>query len=261
MSVWLDLRGQSVGKIQIVKKYIYYFHICYFKVTYALFLGIHNKPSEKCFFSNNPLLSTPIFNQMFTEERVYLLNKFLHFNDNSHIDEFVGEQRLLYKISPIIMHLRKKFMEAYTPSKEVCIDESLLLWKGRLRYKVYMPLKSSKFGIKYYQLCESRTGYVYNFFVYLGKSTEFEYDFCDFSFGAKVILQLSKNIWNLGYRITMDNFFTSIKLFEYLSQKETDCLGTVRINRIGIPKSMKEKKLKKNEHFILYKSKCCITNR
>jgi len=66
--------------------------------------------------------------------------------------------------------LFEKFQEIYTPSKNVCIDESLLLWKGRLHFKQYIPLKRSRFGIKLFMLCEDG-GYTYRFQVYTGKDT------------------------------------------------------------------------------------------
>lgn len=190
-----------------------------------------------------------------------MLCKFLHFNNNENINQFEGEGRLLFKINPIITHLRKKFINNYTPSKELSIDESVLLWKGRLRYKVYMPLKSAKFGIKYYEMCESTTGYVYNFFIYVGKSTVFDGDIINYPFATKVILQLSKFILNQGYRITMDNFFSSIQLFELLIENKTDCLGTMRLNRKGIPDLIRNKQLKKDESYIVYRGKNLFKNR
>ena len=62
------------------------------------------------------------------------------------------------------------------PKQNVAIDESLTLWKGRLSFAQYIPLKTSKFGIKTFELCESKTGYLWNFIVYTGKVTEFVSD-------------------------------------------------------------------------------------
>ena len=49
----------------------------------------------------------------------------------------------------------------YIPQLELCIDESIP-FKGRHKYKVYIPSKPIKYGLKAYLLCESRTGYVLN---------------------------------------------------------------------------------------------------
>jgi hypothetical protein len=45
----------------------------------------------------------------------------------------------LYKIRPIVDHLHEKFQEVYEPRQAICVDESLLLWKGRLIFRQYIP--------------------------------------------------------------------------------------------------------------------------
>jgi hypothetical protein len=49
-----------------------------------LFLqGIVQKPRNAMFFFRKKLIPAPTFYEMMTEERFFLLLKFLHFNDNS----------------------------------------------------------------------------------------------------------------------------------------------------------------------------------
>ncbi|RVE41555.1 hypothetical protein evm_013789 [Chilo suppressalis] len=55
--------------------------------------------------------------------------------------------------------------------KDICIDESLTLWKGRLDIKQYIRSKASKFGIKTFELCKSVTGYLWSFILYAGSNT------------------------------------------------------------------------------------------
>ena len=134
-------------------------------------MGIIQKPNIQMYWSNDPLYSTPIFKQVMNRDRYLLILKFLHFNNN---DNMPGRTEpnpdKLFKIRPLVDHLFEKFQEIYTPSKNVCIDESLLLWKGRLHFKQYIPLKRSRFGIKLFMLCEDG-GYTYRFRVYTGKDT------------------------------------------------------------------------------------------
>lgn len=54
----------------------------------------------------------------------------------------------------------------------------------------------------------------------------------------------------------MDNFFSSQKLFEKLYDNKTEAIGTLRSNRIGIPKEIK--KLKFGESYQLYSPKYMI---
>ena len=40
---------------------------------------------------------------------------------------------------------------------------------GRLSWKQYIPLKRSRWGIKFFVLCDSALGYIWNTFIYVGK--------------------------------------------------------------------------------------------
>ncbi|KAL8581934.1 hypothetical protein ACOMHN_010308 [Nucella lapillus] len=73
----------------------------------------------------------------------------------------------LYKIRPLVKHLQE-FQSVYTPDKYIAIDESLLLWKGQLVFKQYIPLKRARFGIRIIKVCED-SGYTYKFHIYTGK--------------------------------------------------------------------------------------------
>jgi len=49
-------------------------------------------------------------------------------------------------------------------------DESMTAWKGWLIFKVYIPNKPDRYGIKAYLVSESKSGYICNLEVYAGKS-------------------------------------------------------------------------------------------
>ena len=42
----------------------------------------------------------------------------------------------------------------------------------------------------------------------------------------------------MGYYVFMDNYYTSVTLFEELEEKKTLAWGTVRSNRQGLPKEI-----------------------
>ena len=77
--------------------------------------------------------------------------QFLHFADNDQMPG-PGDDRYdrLYKIKPVLQYLSRKFQELYTPRNAICVDESLLLWKGRLVFKQFIRLKRARFGFKIY---------------------------------------------------------------------------------------------------------------
>ncbi|PVD18440.1 hypothetical protein C0Q70_20989 [Pomacea canaliculata] len=56
------------------------------------------------------------------------------------------------------------FQTTYIPEQHISIDEAMCLWRGR----VYMKDKPIKRGIKFYELTESKSGYVWRFEVFCG---------------------------------------------------------------------------------------------
>jgi len=86
----------------------------------------------------------------------------------------------------------------------------LTLWEGCLSIRQYLPLKASKFGIKTFELCESRTGYLWCFLVYTGKNIALESSLItpDTPKTAAVVLKLL----GCGHTLWIDNFFRSPEL-------------------------------------------------
>jgi hypothetical protein len=50
-----------------------------------------------------------------------------------------------------------------------------------------------------------------------------------------------------GYKLWVDNFYNLPALTQKLKSLNTDCVGTLRLNKKDIPKIVKEKRLKKGE--------------
>jgi hypothetical protein len=107
-----------------------------------------------------------------------------------------------------------------TPECDVSVDESLMVWKGHLSWKVYISSKRATFGRKSYESREAKVGYIWNFIIYLGQDTVFESPKNE-TYGSKVVLQLMAPLRNLGYHIIMDNWFSNPGLFCKLCSRQT----------------------------------------
>ena len=77
---------------------------------------------------------------------------------------------LLFKVHPLVTLLEQKFSEAYTPGKNITVEEGLVKFNSRLSFKQYMPMKSDKFDIKVWLPADANMYYVPRFQVYLGKN-------------------------------------------------------------------------------------------
>lgn len=222
-----------------------------------LLQGVVQKPVEKFFWSKRPILCTPFFGSVMSQPRYGLLMKFIHFEDSSSFDANSHPHPKLRKIYDIQSKLVTKFQDVYTPEKNVSIDESLMAYKGRLSWKQFIPSKRSRFGIKLYQLCESESGYIWNSLIYTGKQTVFEKEYEEFGSSTKSVMTLMKDLFDKGYSLTTDNFYTSPELAELLIKKKTDLCGTMRSNRKNLPVELRNQKLKKGEVIAFQKGKIC----
>ena len=63
--------------------------------------------------------------------------------------------------------LKEKFNTVYYPPEHITVDESLILFKGRLLFKQYIKSKRSRFGIKFYEL-STADGILLDFILYQG---------------------------------------------------------------------------------------------
>lgn len=205
-----------------------------------ILFGLVEKQRIKDYWSTNPIIATPFFGKIFARDRFEQILRGLHFVDNSALDKSDS----LRKIRPILESLVKKFASVMNPFRDLCIDESLMLYKGRLGFRQYIPSKRSRFGIKLFLLCDVDTSYVLKIIVYTGSSTNITED-RSLGVSGAVVTTLMKDYLHKGHVLYIDNWYTSPHLVEFLHENQTGTCGTVRGNRKGLPTF--QKKLNKNE--------------
>lgn len=164
-----------------------------------------------------PQLKVGNFHNIMPFKKFVFIKKCLHFVNNNILRTATGQDRKLQKIWPIIERLNSKFSSLYLPEQYIAIDESLLLWKGRLSFVQLIATKAARVGIKSYELCESRTGYLWKMLIYTGKGDKSQpayqttTDNQDEPEGAtsKIVHNLVRTLLNKGHTLVMDNFYNS----------------------------------------------------
>ena len=73
----------------------------------------------------------------------------------------------LHKLPPLIESLINRYAKLYSISKQVSIDESMILFKGRSSLKQNNPMKPIKRGYKLWVRADM-DGYISKFDVYQG---------------------------------------------------------------------------------------------
>ncbi|XP_047506781.1 piggyBac transposable element-derived protein 4-like [Pieris napi] len=183
-----------------------------------------------------------IFKACMSAERFDFLLKCLRFDDKATRQD----RRASDKFAPI-REFWEKFIghckQWYKPSSYLTIDEQLVGFRGRCPFRIYIPNKPNKYGIKIVMVADSNSKYVYNATPYLGKGTN-----CDnMPLATHFVKQLCEPVYGTNRNITMDNWFTSVPLASELLQDpyKLTLVGTIRSNKREIPPEMKNKKSRK----------------
>src|SRR5215510_8013604 len=113
-------------------------------IALILAIGIISKPELKLYWTRDYILQTPIFHETFSLKRFQLLLRYLHFVNYEAADS----NDRLRKIRPLLEMLRTSSRKTYMLEQNISVDESLMLFKGRLLMKQYILLKRARFGIK-----------------------------------------------------------------------------------------------------------------
>ncbi|KAL6419513.1 hypothetical protein ACFW04_011346 [Cataglyphis niger] len=155
------------------------------------------------YWSRDKLLKSDIFTDIMSRDRYLTILQKLHFvNHNEKSSD------RLHKISSVCNKLQKSFKDSFSPFQNLCIDESLLLFKGRLSFKQYIPSKRSRFGIKTYVLCNCKTGYVLDVNIYAGSETRITEDTPEIGKTGNIVLTLLKPYLGKGHTLYVDNFYS-----------------------------------------------------
>lgn len=101
----------------------------------------------------------------------------------------------------------------YQPGSNCSIDERLLSFRGRCRFRMYLPAKPDKYGLKVVVMNDSDTHYLFNAIPYCGTVTNKD---PNESVPSYYVRKLSEPIYNTGRNITCDRWFTSIPICDKL---------------------------------------------
>lgn len=145
---------------------------------------------------------------------------FMHFINNSSISiDQSRAQMSLQKIKPVFDYPIDKFSMVYTPKRTIAIDESLMLFKGRLATKQFISAKQARFVFKLYKLSKSKSGYVWNANFHTEPGMNLK-DSADCLKSSCIVLPLVNDLLGQGYCVFVDNFYTSPMPFQGIASKQ-----------------------------------------
>ena len=206
-----------------------------------IMMGIKQQPEYRDYWSQDPVLGDTYISSRITRNRYTDLSKYLHLTDPATED---GADKLT-KVRPFLTHLQRSFPQLFTPGVALSLDEAMIKYNGRLKWKQYMPMKPTKWGIKLWVLCDAITGYCLALNVYTGKEDRLA---AGLGLTYNVVMKLMSPRYLMCYHhLYADNFYTSLPLVRDLRDADTYYCGTIRKNSRGVPAQMATVPLQRGE--------------
>lgn len=212
----------------------------------CIIMGNIQMPSIKCYWSKNIIYNHPLFGMAMPRNRFETILRCICFY--SQTDDTSNR---LHKIDQVMIHILTNIQNIYYPGENLSLDEALVLWRGRLSFKQYIPNKTAKYGIKLYELC-TPDGFLLNVLIYTGKGTVNNEN----GHATSVVYKVAKDYLGKGHTIYMDNFYNSVHLAKALYKDKTHVVGTLRKNRKGNPVRVVASKIRRGE--TIFKRNGCV---
>lgn len=126
-------------------------------------MGQVKLPSLRDYWNTSgELTPTPVASSIMTRSKFESILCHLHVSDNLQTTN-----DRLQKITPIVNIFNETANKLFTPEKSLCVDESLVPFRGRVVFRQYIPNKRYRYGIKLFKIC-AIGGYTCKLKVYAG---------------------------------------------------------------------------------------------
>ena len=112
----------------------------------VILMGIVHKPNINSYWSRDELYNTPIISKVMPQDRFKVILRFLQFSDNATCNADDADRDSLHKVRPLRDLIRKQCQKVYGPGRFLSVDESLVLFEGRVHFRQYIKTKRARFG-------------------------------------------------------------------------------------------------------------------
>lgn len=200
-----------------------------------LFSAVHKDNHLNVSEMFNTHLSGNMYKAAFSSKRFRFLLDSLRFDDKATRLERRNTDKLA-PIREIWSAFIKNCIDNYEPGPYLTLDEQLLAFRGRCPFKMYLPKKPAKYGIKIVMLCDVSTKYMLNAEPYLGKNSTPRNEPASHYY----LKSLTQPYYGSRRNVTIDQWFNSVPLVNEVKQPPYNLtiIGTIRKDKPHLPQCM-----------------------
>jgi hypothetical protein len=206
-----------------------------------LYRGLYklNTISIDKLFSNK--FGPPLFSATMSRNRFTFIVANLSFDNVATRDERWKKDRFA-AMRDVFEIFNQECMSCLVPGDYLSLDETLYPMRTQVSFKMYNPNKPAKYGLLLKAINAARYPYTFNAAPYCGKP---EVDGGQYYVQGTegivkyMIEQLETVVSLAGRNISFDRLYTSITIALWLYERNITCLGTMQMNRKGVPIEMK----------------------
>ncbi|XP_045775766.1 piggyBac transposable element-derived protein 4-like [Maniola jurtina] len=203
----------------------------------VIHMTLVRKETFNSYWSARSILHTPFCSRIMSRNRFLAIYSCLHLNETTNPVQ-PGDENYdaLFKLRTYFDELCQLCEAFYMPSENLTIDERTYSFGGRVHCNVFKKDKL-KNGTKVYMLCDAETGYLLRMIPCLDDSKTVE----------QIVMSLMDPYLGKWHTVYMYRFFANPTIVDELWAKDTRAVGTVALDRRGLPKKWRHRSLEANE--------------
>ena len=212
-------------------------------------MGVVKKENIRDYWSMDSIIETPFVRTVMSRNFFQTILTFFHLADNDIYPKGSDDYDPREKLGYLFTSLSSSFTVMWIPRQNLSIDEGCIAFKGNISFKYYNPKKIDKYHIKSYKVVDSSNNYCLRFDLYVGQLNE---NVSEFGKTHDLVFRMCSPYFGHSYVIHMDNWYTSPIIFYNLHNVQTGACGTVKQNRIGLPREYAKLQVKKKGDKLVY---------
>ena len=140
-------------------------------LTHLIAMGLMRKGNLEKYWDHGETVKAPFFGTYMGRNTFQsILSNFQVSNKDFDLPRNHPNHDPLFKVRPMIDMMDRTFLQAYKCGRDLSFDVGCCPYKGHVHFRCYNPSKYSKWHLKLFEVSDTRTGYVVQFDVIIGKN-------------------------------------------------------------------------------------------